>query len=108
MKIIRESLFCCSRGALVDNVRSWTIWRKFCEYFPIKLVKTVDLDPARNYLLCSFPHGILATGSFGAFATDHLGFKQKYPGIAPKMVTLDQHFHMPFFRELVYSFGKHV
>lgn len=29
------------------------------DYFPVELVKTVDLKADRNYLFASFPHGIM-------------------------------------------------
>ncbi|XP_015589868.1 2-acylglycerol O-acyltransferase 1 isoform X2 [Cephus cinctus] len=99
----------CNRGGRGEKYTTWmrncAWWRYFCAYFPLKLVKTADLDPSRNYLFCSFPHGILSTGAFGAFATDCLGFKDLFPGLEPRMLTLDQHFKIPFFREFVYSFG---
>lgn len=40
-------------------LRNNCIWRHFRDYFPIELVKTVDLSPDRNYILASFPHGII-------------------------------------------------
>ncbi|XP_011311789.1 2-acylglycerol O-acyltransferase 2-A isoform X2 [Fopius arisanus] len=97
------------RGGRSDRwilwMRNSLWWRYFCAYFPVKLMKTVDLEPSRNYLLCSFPHGVLATGAFAAFSTDHLDCKRIFPGLDPRMVTLDQHFRIPFFREFAYSFG---
>ncbi|XP_063985013.1 2-acylglycerol O-acyltransferase 2-A-like isoform X2 [Diachasmimorpha longicaudata] len=86
-------------------MRNFIWWHYFCAYFPVKLVKTVDLDPSQNYLLCSFPHGILATGVFAAFSTDILNCKTIFTGLDPRIVTLDQHFKVPFFREFAYSFG---
>ncbi|XP_043272590.1 2-acylglycerol O-acyltransferase 2-like isoform X2 [Venturia canescens] len=99
----------CRRGgrgkAWTNWMRNCAWWRYYCSYFPIKLVKTADLDPARNYLFCAFPHGILSTGAFGAFATDILGFDELFPGMESRLVTLDLHFHVPLFREFVYSLG---
>ncbi|XP_046625663.1 2-acylglycerol O-acyltransferase 1-like isoform X2 [Neodiprion virginianus] len=99
----------CERGGRSDSwilwMRNHAWWHYFCAYFPIKLVKTADLDPSKNYLLCTFPHGVLCTGAFGAFATDVLGFHKLYPGLRVRMLTLGQHFNMPLFREFVYSFG---
>ena len=86
-------------------MRNCAWWRYYCEYFPLKLVKTVDLDPSRNYLFCSFPHGILSAGAFGAFATDILGFEKLFPGLNPRILTLDVHFQIPLFREFCYSLG---
>lgn len=91
--------------AWISWMRNHAWWHYFCAYFPIKLIKTAELDPSKNYLLCSFPHGLLCTGAFGAFATDVLGFHKLYPGLRVRMLTLGQHFNMPLFREFVYSFG---
>ncbi|KAM9827858.1 LOW QUALITY PROTEIN: 2-acylglycerol O-acyltransferase 1 [Neosynchiropus ocellatus] len=38
-------------------VRSWSVWEYFREYFPITLVKTVDLDLKKNYIFGFHPHG---------------------------------------------------
>lgn len=40
-------------------VRSWSVWKHAQNYFPVDLVKTAELPPDRNYLICAFPHGIL-------------------------------------------------
>lgn len=40
-------------------MRESKFWVYFKNYFPVDLVKTVDLSPDRNYLFASFPHGIL-------------------------------------------------
>lgn len=81
-------------------VRDWTIWKYFCSYFPISLVKTVDLDPKKNYLFCVSPHGVMAHGIFGNFATNATGFCEKFPGITPHLLTLAEQFVPPFDREL--------
>lgn len=39
--------------------RSSLFWHHFRNYFPLELVKTAELLPNRNYLIASFPHGIL-------------------------------------------------
>ncbi|XP_020710521.2 2-acylglycerol O-acyltransferase 2-A-like [Athalia rosae] len=99
----------CEKGGRSDSwilwMRNHAWWHYFCAYFPIKLVKTAELDPSKNYLLCAFPHGVLCTGAFGAFATDVLEFHKLFPGLRVRMLTLRQHFNMPLFREFVYSFG---
>lgn len=33
--------------------------RHFTNYFPIRLVKTVELPPTRNYVFAAFPHGVM-------------------------------------------------
>lgn len=95
----------CGGRRAVRWLQSCGWMRYFCAYFPLKLVKTVDLEPTRNYLFCSFPHGILSTGVFGSFATNCLGFEEQFPGLEPRVIVLDQHFKIPFFREYVLSLG---
>ncbi|MEQ2195596.1 2-acylglycerol O-acyltransferase 1 [Xenoophorus captivus] len=38
-------------------VRNWTAWEYLRDYFPLTLVKTVDLDPTKNYIFGFHPHG---------------------------------------------------
>lgn len=99
----------CNRGGRSDR---WTLWmrncawmRHLCNYFPIKLVKTADLDPNKSYLFCNFPHGVLSTGTCGAFASDILGCKELFPGLQFRVIVLNQHFKIPLFREYAYSTG---
>ncbi|CAD1480619.1 unnamed protein product [Heterotrigona itama] len=87
------------RRKLLNWIRNCAWQRYFCSYFPIKLIKTTDLDPSKLYLFCNFPHGILSSGVYGAFATDAAGCKELFPGIEFKVVILDQHFKAPLFRE---------
>lgn len=81
-------------------------WRYFCDYFPIKLVKTVDLDPTKSYLFVCVPHGIMSLGIMGAFGTEVTGCKEQFPGLDVRVIVLDQHFKVPFFREYAYMLGK--
>lgn len=94
-------------GRRSEWVRSWSWWKYMTEYFPIKLavVPSVELDPKKNYLFCCFPHGMLSTGPFSVFATNHLGFSKHFPHHKSHALTLAQHFQMPFFRELALSLG---
>lgn len=87
-------------------MRNCIWWHYFRDYFPIKLVKTKDLDPSKNYLFCSFPHGVLSTGIFCAFGTDVLKCQELFPGLDFRLLTLEQHFSVPILRELPASFGK--
>lgn len=48
-----------SRGQGSQWIRNLTWWKYFTSYFPIKIVKTVDLPPNKNYLFGAFPHGII-------------------------------------------------
>ncbi|XP_011703074.1 PREDICTED: 2-acylglycerol O-acyltransferase 2-A-like [Wasmannia auropunctata] len=78
--------------------------RLFCNYFPIKLVKTVDLDPKKSYLFICVPHGILPMGAMGLIS-DVLDCKKLFPGLDMRGITMDQHFKIPIFREYFYSLG---
>lgn len=98
----------CNRGGRANDwVRSWSWWKYFVDYFPIRTERLpwVELDPKRNYLFCFFPHGMLSTGPFALSATNYGGFKELFPHHKPHALTLAQHFHMPFFRELAFSLG---
>ncbi|CAD6193827.1 unnamed protein product [Caenorhabditis auriculariae] len=75
------------------------IWKHFAEYFPLKLVKTAELPPDRNYIIGSHPHGVLSVGAFASFLTTATGFKEKFPGINSTIMTLNGQFYFPFRRE---------
>jgi hypothetical protein len=93
--------FCRSNWA-----RSWIWWVYLRNYFPLRLVKTVELDPTNTYMLCVFPHGVLSTGAFFSFATEASEFCKLFPGLRPYLVTLAGHFIIPFIRELSLALGK--
>ncbi|XP_038674477.1 diacylglycerol O-acyltransferase 2 [Scyliorhinus canicula] len=86
-------------------VRNWAVWRYFREYFPIRLVKTHNLDPTRNYIFGYHPHGIFCFGAFCNFGTEATGFSNKFPGIRPSLATLAGNFRMPILRDYLMSGG---
>ncbi|KAH9643243.1 hypothetical protein HF086_012905 [Spodoptera exigua] len=86
-------------------VRSWIWWRYLADYFPIKLVKTVDLDPSKNYMFACFPHGVISLGAFGSFCTNATDFKKLFPGMTCHLITLGGHFLVPLFRDLALALG---
>lgn len=86
-------------------VRRLPIWTHFAEYFPARLHKTHDLIPTRKYIFGYHPHGIISHGAWAAFATDALGFSEKFPGITNSLLTLDSNFRLPLYREYVLSMG---
>lgn len=69
-------------------MRNLKIWKYFRDYFPIKMIKTVDLDPQGNYIFGYHPHGILCAGAFCCFATEATDFSQVFPGITPHLLPL--------------------
>ena len=90
---------------LYSFVRSWWVWRYYRKFFPIELIKTAELNPEKSYLLGSHPHGLLCSGAFCSFATDAAGFKDKFPGLDPRLLTLKGQFVIPGYRELILSTG---
>ncbi|XP_030369054.1 2-acylglycerol O-acyltransferase 2-like [Scaptodrosophila lebanonensis] len=79
--------------------------RNYRDYFPVELVKTADLPPNRNYILASFPHGVLGTGICINMGLDIGKWLSLFPQVRPKVATLDQHFITPLLRELLRSWG---
>ncbi|XP_024890067.1 diacylglycerol O-acyltransferase 2-like [Temnothorax curvispinosus] len=99
----------CYRGGRSELwtrvVKKNVFWHYFCNYFPLRLVKTVDLNPNKSYLFVCVPHGIFSMGIISSFGTDALDCKKLFPGLEIRPITLDQHFKVPLFREYVYSLG---
>ena len=88
-----------------ERFRRLPLWGFFADYFPARLHKTHDLPPTRKYIFGYHPHGIISHGAFSAFATEALGFSQKFPGIQNSLLTLDSNFRIPLYREYVLSLG---
>lgn len=92
-------------GRRSDWVRTWTVWDYFRDYFPLKLVKTVDLDPSHNYIFGFHPHGVLVAGGFGNFCTESTGFSRLFPGLRSHLLMLPFWFRVPFFRDYIMCGG---
>lgn len=88
-----------------EYLRSLPLWKLFAGYFPIRLHKTHDLDPKRRYILGYHPHGIISHGAWCSFATNALGFREKFPGITNSILTLDSNFRIPFYRDWILAMG---
>lgn len=86
-------------------LRSLPLWKLFAGYFPAKLHKTFDLPPNRKYIFGYHPHGIISHGAWCAFATNALGFAEKFPGITNSLLTLDSNFRLPFYRDWILAMG---
>nr|XP_015816427.2 2-acylglycerol O-acyltransferase 3b isoform X1 [Nothobranchius furzeri]XP_054586564.1 2-acylglycerol O-acyltransferase 3b isoform X1 [Nothobranchius furzeri] len=92
-------------GRRTTFVRKWKVWEHFKDYFPIKLVKTADLNPNKNYIFGSHPHGIMCAGAFSCFSTERGGFAEAFPGIKSTLAILAGLFKLPLFREYLMSAG---
>lgn len=86
-------------------LRSSMIWKMYCTYFPVRMIKTADLPPERNYLFGYHPHGIISCGAFACFATEGNGFSDLYPGITPSLMTLGLNFIWPLTRLFFMALG---
>ncbi|XP_048380318.1 diacylglycerol O-acyltransferase 2-like [Stegostoma tigrinum] len=87
-------------------VRSWAMWRYMRDYFPVSMVKMAELDPKRNYVFGSHPHGIMCVGAFCNFCTEATGFSRVFPGITPHLATLSGLFCLPILRDYLLSGGR--
>jgi 2-acylglycerol O-acyltransferase 2 len=88
-----------------ERFRRHRMWKLFAGYFPATLHKTHDLPATRKYIFGYHPHGIISHGAFAAFATEALGFSEKFPGITNSLLTLDSNFRIPIYRDYVLAMG---
>ncbi|KAF6829870.1 diacylglycerol acyltransferase type 2a [Colletotrichum plurivorum] len=86
-------------------LRSRYIWKLFADYYPAQLHKTHELPSTRKYVFGYHPHGIISHGAFAAFATNALGFDEKFPGITNSLLTLDNNFRIPLYRDYILAMG---
>ena len=92
-------------GRWSDRLRQLSIWTYFTHYFPLKLIKTEDLDPKQNYIFGYHPHGLISIGAAGNFCTDATNFSSVFPNIRPHVMILRFQFFLPFTRELFLNLG---
>uniref|UniRef100_A0A672GVF6 Acyltransferase n=1 Tax=Salarias fasciatus TaxID=181472 RepID=A0A672GVF6_SALFA len=92
-------------GRRVPFLCGLSVWDYMRDYFPIKLVKTVDLDPRHNYVLGFHPHGVLVAGAFTNFCTYATGFRTMFPGLTSYLLMLPLWFRAPFFRDYIMCAG---
>ncbi|KAJ0004407.1 hypothetical protein NQD34_010621 [Periophthalmus magnuspinnatus] len=86
-------------------VRKWKVWEHFRDFFPIKLKKTAELSPSKNYILGCHPHGIMSAGAFSCFSTESCGFTELYPGMRSRLAILAGLFRIPLLREYIMCAG---
>lgn len=92
-------------GRRTAFVRNWQVWRLMKDYFPVKLVKTAELSPSKNYILGCHPHGIMSVGAFSCFGTESCGFAETFPGVRSCLAILAGLFRLPLFRDYIMSAG---
>jgi len=81
------------------------VWRYLADYFPIDLVRTVELSPEHNYIMGCHPHGVFSIGVFVHLCTNGTGFSELFPGLESTVLTLNIQFWFPFRRELGIALG---
>jgi len=84
--------------------RKLPLWRYYRDYFPISLVKSVDLDPLKKYIFGYHPHGIIGIGAMGTFAFNEV-FEKEFPNIDVRLLTLNINFRFPFWNFLLTLLG---
>ncbi|XP_014294128.1 2-acylglycerol O-acyltransferase 2 [Halyomorpha halys] len=75
------------------------------DYFPMRLIKTADLDSNRNYLFCSHPHGLLAFSQFINFALELTPIKAFFPGFRTNLAAIDLNMKYPLLRDIAMGCG---
>lgn len=92
-------------GRFMPTFRRRNFWKHFAAYFPMSLTRTAKLDPKRNYIFGYHPHGVISMGACCNFATEATGFSELFPGIDLRLLTLEQNFRVPVFREYLLGLG---
>ena len=91
----------------IEWVRHCSFWKHLSNYFPVRIIKTAELDSEKgNYLLGSHPHGILCSGAFISLATEGAGWAKKFPNLVPNLLMLPAYFQVPGMREFMLLLGK--
>ncbi|KAK6627929.1 hypothetical protein RUM44_010411 [Polyplax serrata] len=86
-------------------IRGMKLFGHVRDYFPVQLMKKIELPPDENYLFAVFPHGIISLSAFITFGTDALKFEETFKGIKPHLCTLKINFRVPVLRELALACG---
>uniref|UniRef100_A0A0K2V3N8 Acyltransferase n=1 Tax=Lepeophtheirus salmonis TaxID=72036 RepID=A0A0K2V3N8_LEPSM len=96
---------CNKGGRTISWMRDLRVWTYFRDFFPVELVKTVELDPEKTYLFTSQPHGVMCAGAFVSFATNALSFSKLFNGLHSRLLVLEGQFWFPIYREFLISLG---
>lgn len=87
-------------------MKRFPLWKYFNDYFPIRLIKTVDLDPRRNYIFCTHPHGVLCTSNIAHFILGYSKASEFFPGLKFHTATLNINFYFPILRDYSLALGE--
>ncbi|XP_048080652.1 2-acylglycerol O-acyltransferase 3 isoform X2 [Ursus arctos] len=92
-------------GRQFEWIKKFFMWKYTRDYFPIKMVKTAELPPDRNYVVGAHPHGIMAFGTFINFCANVDGFFKKFPGIRASLAGQAILFYFPVSRDYFMANG---
>lgn len=92
-------------GRRINFIRNLRLWSWVADYFPVRIVREVELDASRNYIFGYHPHGIISIGAFTAFGTEGANYNSHFPGINVRLLTLDSNFKLPLYREIIMGCG---
>ena len=88
------------------NIRWWRCWKWAVNYFPIKVVKTVDLPAnGHNYMAICHPHGAMALSPQLVFGTEGADISRVFPGLRSWGFGFWFFFITPFQREFFMAIG---
>jgi hypothetical protein len=79
------------------------------EYFDLKIVKTAEIPPTKNYIFCYHPHGATPFGMYSGLNSNCCGFDDLYPGISLNLKGHSFFLSFPLLREFcLYYGGQHA
>jgi hypothetical protein len=85
--------------------RNNTIFDLTRDYFDMKIIKTSDIPPIKNYIFGYHPHGIAPFGLCSGLNSNSCGFDDLFPGIKLNLKGHDYILRYPFLREFCLYFG---
>jgi hypothetical protein len=128
-----------SNGNVVSRYSEWfrglDVWTQFCNFFPVRIHKTHDLEPTwteievkddvykflwfswkkkpylrkvatgPKYIFGLHPHGVVSLSGFGAVGTNGSNWSGIFPGIPTCLLTLINQFYIPLHREYLLALG---
>ena len=105
LTLILDRKTCEEGGRRWVPARRWRLWRWGAGYFPVKLIKTCDLNDDKNYIFGLHPHGTLTYAVSFSFAAEGLEFDKLFPKLRAKVAVLSAVFWVPFQREVYLWLG---
>ncbi|KAL7579366.1 hypothetical protein ACA910_014039 [Epithemia clementina (nom. ined.)] len=89
-----------------NTMRRLVFYRALADYFPVRLIKTVDLPAGKTpYIFAYHPHGVIGVGACATLLTNPTDFDLKFPGIPRRIATLNVIFLIPIFRDWLILMG---